>query len=183
MANKKNKNISKGQKARNEKLEIERKQSIFKIGAGIFVLLLLGMFIFVQSDSDKGEGVKIYGDDVIEMSYFHYSRCSHCIVQNKYNKFLKVKYPNLKIIEYEISNASVLDIYKDYASQIEGLDPDKFPGTPLTIFMQTKEFNIGYGSDDTTGKKISSIIKSINDKINENWDASTMKRTINSLEE
>ncbi len=59
---------------------------------------------------------------------------------------------------------------------VEGLDSEKFPGTPLTVF-ESGEFNVGYGSDETTGKKLVEMIEAEQAKIDASWDVTTMKRT------
>ena len=41
-----------------------------------------------------------------------------------------------------------------------------------------KEFNIGYGSDETTGKKLIDMIDAEQAKIDANWDTATMTRTV-----
>jgi hypothetical protein len=114
---------------------------------------------------------------VITMNYFHLKTCPHCIKQNSFNKYLIERFPNLKIEVHELSSTGTLNLYKIIANEVEGLDPEQFPGTPLTVFVESGEFNIGYGSDETTGKKLVEIIESEQARIDASWDTETMIRT------
>lgn len=140
----------------------------------IAVLAVLAIAVFLGQEKTSTE-IKLYGDDVIDMYYFHWTQCPHCIEQNKYNKKLKEMYPNLRINEYEITQSGSMDKYKEMAPNYEGLDPNQFPGTPLTIIGT--EFNVGFGTEETTGQTIVDMIEKENIRINENWNDATMKRT------
>lgn len=152
---------------------------------GFFAIIILIGIVSISFDKlKKGDDNsliyenKIYGDDVIEMYYFHWTRCSHCIEQNKFNKKLIAKYPNLKIIEFEITEDGSKEKYEELAQNYDELANswDEFPGTPLTLI--NNEFSIGYDKDETTGKKIEDMIIKKNQEINNNWDENTMTRTI-----
>ncbi len=141
----------------------------------IAVLIILGLSVFLTAEKESNE-ILLYGDDVIVMSYFHWTKCPHCIKQNAFNdRVIKEQYPNVKINEYEITNPATNAKYQEMAKNYEGLDPNNFPGTPLTIIGE--EYNIGYGDDDTTGPIIIEMIEKEQAKIDANWDDATMKKT------
>ncbi|MCA9495613.1 MAG: hypothetical protein KC589_01615, partial [Nanoarchaeota archaeon] len=151
------------------------KRNIFLIGFfGIIIIVGVASLSIdsIKNDNNNNNKNKTYGDDVIEMYYFHWTLCSHCKEQNKFNEKLIKKYPNLKIIEFEVTEDGSEEKYKEIAQNFEELPNDKIPGTPLTIIGN--EYNIGYGKDETTGKKLEDLIIKENIKINENWDENTM---------
>lgn len=171
------KKVTKAQANREAKQAEARKKSMMTwIGVLLVVALIFGIMVGTAPEKINQDDLE-FGDDVISMTYFHLKTCPHCIKQNAFNKYLIVKYPNLKIEEYELSSPGVLNAYKDLANEIEGLDAENFPGTPLTIFEDSGEFNIGYGSDETTGKKLVEMIEAEQARIDENWDSTTMVRT------
>jgi hypothetical protein len=121
---------------------------------------------------------KIYGDDKIVMYYFHWVRCPHCIEQNKFNKKLLEKYPNLEIKSFEVTDPNTKSIYESIAKNYSELPDDwkDFPGTPITIIGNF--VNIGYGNEETSGKDIENAILKEQEVINRNWDNNTMKKTV-----
>jgi hypothetical protein len=170
------KKTSKAQENREVKEAAQRKKSMMTWGGILLVVALVFGIMIGTSPEEVNQDDLVFGDDQITMTYFHLSTCPHCIKQNAYNKYLIAKFPNLKIEAFELSAAGTLNRYKDIASGIEGLEPDNFPGTPLTVF-DSGVFNIGYGSDETTGLKLLGMIEAEQAKIEETWDASTMVRT------
>ena len=162
----------------------KRKKSFFErnsksiIFFGIVIILIgivLGVGFFSQSNKTNSNSLP-YGDDVIDMTYFHWVKCPHCIKQNEFNEKLLEKYPNLRITKYEITSPITQEKYREIASRIEKLDPENFPGTPLTIIGNRT--NVGYGSDETTGKIISEMIEEEQERINSQWNDETMIRTV-----
>lgn len=139
------------------------------IGLGLIVML-------VAIDNSEEEKNKVYGDDVITMHYFHLTTCPHCQRFDEYLPELEGKYPNLKVEKYEMTQSSSAQTYRRMANETQGLDPNQFPGTPLIIIGE--EFNVGFGTPESTGPIIESLIQTEQEKINENWNESTMTRTI-----
>ncbi len=138
----------------------------------IFLILLIGAFITVTSKNNNEN--KIYGDDVIEMHYFFSKTCSHCIKQRSFNSKLEELYPNLKIIGHDTANpAEALEVYNRFAKEFDGLDENQFPGTPLTIIGD--EYNVGYGTDETTGQILVDMIEKQQELIDANWNSSKTK--------
>lgn len=168
---------SKAQANREAKKAAQRKKSMMTWGGVLLVVALIFGVMIATSPEEVNQDDLVFGDDKITMTYFHLKTCPHCIKQNSFNKYLIEKYPNLKIEEFELSAGGTLEKYKEVAEMTEGLEVDSFPGTPLTVF-ESGEFNIGYGSDDTTGKKLIEMIDAEQARIDASWDTATMKRTV-----
>jgi hypothetical protein len=168
---------SKAQINREIKESAQRKKSMMTWGGILLVIALVFGIMIGTSPEEVNQENLVFGDDVITMNYFHLKTCPHCIKQNSFNKYLIERFPNLKIEVHELSSTGTLNLYKIIANEVEGLDPEQFPGTPLTVFVESGEFNIGYGSDETTGKKLVEIIESEQARIDASWDTETMIRT------
>lgn len=149
------------------------KDNFLMLSVSVVIIILIAA-VFLGQEKQSTE-IKLYGDDVIDMYYFHWTQCPHCIEQNKYNKKLKEMYPNLRINEYEITQAGSMDKYKVLSENYEGLDANQFPGTPLTIIGE--EFNVGFGTEETTGQTIVDMIAKEQARIDASWDDATMKKT------
>ena len=163
-------------KTRKKSFFEENKLLIRIIGIAVLVVLLfLGIGHITDKTEENAKNLP-YGDDVIDMTYFHWVKCPHCIKQNEFNEKLLEKYPNLRIIKYEISNPNTQQKYKEIAARVDKLDPENFPGTPLTIIGNRT--NVGYGSDETTGKIITEMIEEEQERINAEWNDETMIRTV-----
>lgn len=125
-----------------------------KLYTGLAIAVVLALVIFLNANTTQ-QDVQIT-DDSIVMYYFHLSTCPHCIEQNKFNDYLEAKYPNLVIIEYEMTRQDSKQTYFQMASQIKGLDENNI-ATPTTIIGD--QFNVGFGSAETTGVKIEQMIQ------------------------
>lgn len=137
---------------------------------GILIIGSLYVFSVGREEANKNT---IYGDDVVDMYYFHLSTCPHCHKQNEFHKTLLVKYPNLRINAFEVSKQESISKYVEFANRIEGLDPNRFPGTPLTIIGE--EFNVGFASAETTGVTIEKMISEKNEEILSSWEEGMVK--------
>jgi glutaredoxin len=147
-----------------------RKNKYLLIGLGVFVLIA-ALMVGLNSDSDEN---RVYGDDRIDMYYFHLSTCPHCHKQNEFNEFLKEKYPQLNIIEFELTSRESQEKYVEMASQFPGLQ-GQAPATPTTMIGD--QYNVGYGSDETTGQKIIAMIEARKAEIDASWNPETMIRS------
>lgn len=136
----------------------------------IFLLIITAAIFFLNMDKNEKNENMLYGDDMIEMHYFYLSTCPHCHEQEKFHSTILEKYPNVKIFEYEMTKTGSLERYQRMAKNLEGLDPDKFPGTPLSIIGN--ETNIGFGSSETTGQKLLDMIEKEHMRIMNNWNES-----------
>lgn len=143
---------------------------------GVMILLIAFTIVSSIQNQNKAQSLenRVYGDDVVEMTYFHLSTCPHCHKQNQFHKVLLEKYPQLKIVEYEISRQESQDKFVEMAEDYVEIDPNK-PTTPTTIIGD--RVNIGYGSDETTGVTLEEMIQEEIQKIEANWDEETMVRS------
>ena len=161
-----------------QKLRQSIKKNIISISI-IGVMLLLIVFTIigsVMSQERKSElENKVYGDDVVVMTYFHLSTCPHCHKQSAYHKVLLYKYPQLKIEQFELSTQQSQDKFLEIAENFIELDANR-PSTPTTIIGN--RVNVGYGSDETTGKLLEEMILEEIQRIEASWDENTMIRTI-----
>lgn len=142
----------------------------------IAILVIIGLPFMLGKSSDKeNQQSQIFGDDVIDLEYFHLSTCPHCHKQNEFHKILLEKYPNLRINTYEMTKRSSAEKLQEISANYPDFDINQF-GTPTSFIGE--EFNIGYGSDDTTGQKLIEMIEKEQTRINENWNESTMIRSV-----
>lgn len=142
----------------------------------IAILLLVGITVGVlSSEETKTQENLVYGDDVIEMHYFHLSTCPHCHKQNAFHSTILAQYPNVRINTYEITEPGTRAKLEEIAGQYPEFDLSKF-GTPTSFIGE--EFNVGYGSDATTGQKLLSMVQKEQARIDASWDEAIMTRTI-----
>jgi hypothetical protein len=163
-----------------ERLKEAKRNNFFKdnglVLSIVLILLLVGVGVSFLSSSNTEEMENlIYGDDVIEMHYFHLSTCPHCHKQNAFHSTILGQYPNVRINTYEITQAGTRAKLEEIAAQYPDFDLSKF-GTPTSFIGE--EFNVGYGSDSTTGQKLLSMVEKEQARIDANWDSTTMTKTI-----
>ncbi len=91
-------------------------------------------------------------NDKITLYFFHGDGCPHCAAEEKYLETLEDKYPDIKIVSYEVWHNEEND---NLLSQVKtALKIDK-TGVPVTIIGKT--YMMGYG--DSTGGKIERAIE------------------------
>jgi hypothetical protein len=163
---------------KNKNLGTIKLKNFFKNNSVLIIIfgliVVMGFLVYISAGNQQKEANKIYGDDVIEMHYFFQRTCKFCQLQKQFHPELQMKYPNLKIIEHDFAKATDRDYYKTFLDKIEGLPQN--PGTPLTIIGD--RYNEGFGSPETSGAVLFSMIEEEQMKIEENWDNETMKRTV-----
>lgn len=157
-----------------------KKNAISIIVIGILLLLIVGTIIGANMNQNKKSELenKVYGDDVVVMTYFHLSTCPHCHRQAAYHKVLLDKYPQLKIESYELSSQSSQQKFLEVAQEFIELDQNR-PSTPTTIIGN--RVNVGYGTDQTTGLLLEEMIEEEIQRIEASWDENTMTRTIDMI--
>lgn len=139
--------------------------------AAVVVLAVIGAIMSARSTWPS----KTFGDDEIQMHFFHARTCPHCHAQKVYHWTFEEKYPNLNIIEYETSFPSTKKALEAFAEKYpDQLDLARF-WTPTTIIGDT--VNIWF-SETSTPARLMKLIEEEQVKIDENWDANTMTRTI-----
>lgn len=141
---------------------------VFLVFIGVIVLIVL------LANSNGNEEL-VYGDDVIDMYYFHLSTCPHCHKQNEFmDRVIEKQYPNVRINRYEITAPESKQKYIEFASKHPELDPNSI-STPTTIIGNRT--NVGYGTDETSGQIIIDMIEEEQRKIDAKWNPSTMITT------
>lgn len=163
-----------------ERLKEAKKNNFWKKNGLILsivgILIIVGIMVMISSNSQLEEAQNlVYGDDVIDMYYFHLSTCPHCHKQNAFHPTILTQYPNVRINSYEITQPGTREKLEEIAAQYPEFDLSQF-GTPTTFIGE--EFNVGYGSDATTGQKLLSMIQKEQEKIDAQWDEQTMTKTI-----
>lgn len=148
-------------KSKKERREELKKSSMSKkikdklpliIGVGIFLIIA---FLAISQSTQNEVILGNNSSDSVEMVYFHLPTCPHCIEQNKFNLKLVEAYPNLKIVKYNMELQSSREKLNEYIEKIPALQNERI-GTPLTIVGE--QYNIGFGTAETTGLKISKMI-------------------------
>jgi len=166
-------NLSKKERLRYEKEKEKRNTKVMIWGIIILFIALISFLIIKTNNSSNNENL-IYGDDVIEMQFFHLTTCPHCIEQKKFHVTLLERYPNLRINEYEITAPENRQKYLEFAKANNLKNPENI-ATPTTFIGNRS--NIGFGTPETTGKTLISMIEDENNRIAKSWDSNTMKTT------
>lgn len=173
MSSKKSKNIPENLNKIKFKNFLKNNMSLVSF---VIILLLITLAIGVNQFKTKlqEEEKIVYGDDVIEMNFFHLITCPHCIEQKKFHKVLLEKYPNLKIIEYDMASPESRSKYLELAKAQGFKNPENI-ATPTTFIGNRS--NVGFGTPETTGKTLISMIEDENIRITSIWNNNTMKTT------
>lgn len=121
---------------------MEKKITIFILG----LIFLLTFFIGFKNVFAQQKKVEIY--------FFWGQGCPHCAEEKPFLEKLKQKYPQLEVKAFEVYyNKENQDLFQKVASayntQVEGV-PTTFIG---------KDFVVGFGSEETTGKEIEKLIQ------------------------
>lgn len=90
-----------------------------------------------------------------EMVIFYSPSCPHCHDALKFLDSIEQKYKNLKITKYNTSKTSGANYYFHYTKKLN-LNTS---GVPLAVFGD--KYELGYGTDDTTGQKYISHIEEL----------------------
>lgn len=126
---------------------MENKTNIKKII--IWLLICIFALIIIISKSASGN------DKKIEMVLFYSPSCPHCHNAIEFLKKIEPQYKDLKITKYDTSKRSGANYYFHYTKKL-GIDST---GVPLAIFGD--KYELGFGSEDTTGKKYIEYIDSM----------------------
>ena len=145
-----------------------KKQTVNKSDDKIFKFFLIGfvMLIIIAAIllNHKDEQVIVVNQGDVVVHYFYLETCPHCKEQEEFHKVLLTKYPNVKIIEYEMTKTSSQEKYIKLGNEV-GMDTSKI-STPTTIIG--KDYNIGFLNEAVTGKKLEAMIeKEINNHNND----------------
>ncbi|OGG05994.1 hypothetical protein A3B48_03560 [Candidatus Gottesmanbacteria bacterium RIFCSPLOWO2_01_FULL_40_10] len=111
----------------------------------IFILLLILFLTIIPSKS--------FSQNNITVHFFRSEGCPHCAKEEVFLEKLKVKYPDLEIRDYEISqnrnNAELLQkTGKELAADVSGV--------PFTVVG--RHYTVGFGTEETSGRIIEEMI-------------------------
>jgi len=125
-----------------QKVNTDIMKKYFLIGfIGFFIIF---SFIIKSSFAQQNE---------VNLYFFWGQGCPHCTHEELFLESLRLKYPLLKVYDFEISNNKV---NRDLLIEIgKNLNFD-IPGVPLTIIND--EVIVGYYNDETTGKQIEEMV-------------------------
>ena len=123
---------------------------------GILVFILIIFIVYTIGTFTNKKSTEVFGDDKVDMFFFHLDTCPFCLKQKKFHKILKDKYPQLNIMEYEISNPKSKALLINFSKDFSKIDKEKI-STPTTIIGD--EVIIGFASQTTTGKTLINAIE------------------------
>lgn len=106
----------------------------------IFIFLFLGSLVFAQQ--------------TLEIYFFWGQGCPHCSAEKPFLEKMKQKYPQIVVKDFEIYNhPENRELFKKIAQayKVEAV------GVPMTFIGEN--FVLGFGTEETTGKKIEELIK------------------------
>lgn len=118
----------------------------------LLLFLLIIPFIAVKS---------IYADEPKQVTiYFFWGEgCPHCAKEEKFLENLVSRYPEVKVIDYEVwGNKKNRDLMIEYGKKLNA----DVKGVPFTVIGQ--EYINGFLSDETTGKRIEDAVNKIRSK-------------------
>ena len=136
----------------------------------ISAILLIFLLAYIIGAATKQE--KVFGDDRIDLHFFHLSTCPACHRQISFHKKLKEMYPNLNIIEYEIKQPQTRKVLEEFAKNHSQIKLDEF-STPTTIIG--KKLNIGFGDAESSGKILIEMIEEEITRINSSWNSNKIR--------
>jgi cytochrome c biogenesis protein CcdA/glutaredoxin len=114
----------------------------------IFFLLIFIFFLFFFSLKE------IFSAGKVEIYFFYGQGCPHCAQEKPFLEELKQKYPQLEVKDFEVYySRENLELFKKVA-QAYKTQP---VGVPMTFIG--KDFIVGFGTKETTGKQIENLIQ------------------------
>lgn len=130
---------------RNKSMEFLRKNLIY---ISVAIVVILAIFKFISPAPVAQE----YSSDKVNLYFFYGDGCPHCAKEEILLDELENKYPEINIYRYETwydsENAQVLDHLRS--------EMDFRAGVPVLIVGE--EVVVGYGSYESTGKKIEKLV-------------------------
>ncbi len=119
----------------------------------LMLVCVLSVFMFVSK--------KASGDDkMAELILFYAPGCPHCHHAMEFLEKIEKNYPDLKIIKYNTATKTGVNYYFHYTKKL-GIDSK---GVPLAVFGE--KYELGFGDDNTTGKKYIEYIEEMINKKN-----------------
>lgn len=122
----------------------------------VFIMVMIGLLAFQAAASPfTVEAASSTAQRRVSVYLFWGEGCGFCEKEIRFLKDLQGKYPGLEVEMFEVwHNQSNLVLFEDMC-RAYGLN--RIPGVP-TLFIG-EDVVIGYGSDETTGKRIEELVK------------------------
>jgi cytochrome c biogenesis protein CcdA/glutaredoxin len=96
----------------------------------------------------------VFSSDKVEIYFFWGQGCPHCAKEKPFLEKLKQKYPQLDVKEFEVYYSTEnQELFKKVAEAYN----TEVNGVPTTFIG--RDFIVGFGSEETTGKKIEDLIQ------------------------
>lgn len=112
----------------------------------LIFLITLTFFLFLPSFVSAQQKVQLW--------FFWGQGCPHCAAEKPFLEELAKKYPQLEIKEFEIYyNKENQQLFEKVAKAYN----TSASGVPMTFVG--KDFVLGFGTKETTGKQIESLVK------------------------
>lgn len=114
----------------------------------LFLIIFISLFFIFSS-------INLFASSQVTLDFFWSNGCPHCAKEKVFLEELKLKYPNLIVNSYEISQNMANALLFQSVGQKLGAD---ISGVPFTVVGD--KYVVGFGSNDTTGREIESFILS-----------------------
>ncbi|HHX58442.1 MAG TPA: hypothetical protein GX706_01590 [Candidatus Moranbacteria bacterium] len=121
-----------------------------KFLSGIFWLILLGGFLTYFDKANAAE-FEVYP---VRLFLFHADWCPHCKDELRYLESLKDKFPNLTVIDFEVSQSRENKKLMDKSVQAYRINQLAFPTTIIG-----DKYIIGFDNSESKGEEIEELIK------------------------
>lgn len=123
------------------------------------VLLVLGI-ILITSHYYPFQKSEECSYQELKVDFFFHPTCPHCQEQKKFNQILREEFPQVGFVYHDVSMAEESALLRQLANE-KGIPTSKL-GVPMTFFGEY--YFIGFGSAETTGKKIREALKDFLEK-------------------
>ena len=112
------------------------------------------------------------GEEKMDIYFFYGEGCPHCAEEEPFLDKLEIKYPQIDINRYEVWNdKDNLRLMQQMAFE-HGVEAN---GVPVTIVGD--DVFVGFGSEETTGKKIEAAISNLCTCVNETYQKSLLEES------
>lgn len=127
---------------------MQKKQRIFNgIQKTFFIILSLSL-IFSWSNF-------VFAQKEVKVDFFYSEKCPHCQAEQKFLDEMAVKYPQIKISRYSVSDQNNVERLKNLCKECKA---DQYFGLVPMTFVD-EEFILGFDNNESVGKKIEDKIR------------------------
>lgn len=136
----------------------------------MWVIIALGFFYGYMG------GEKVYGDDVIDLYYFHTTDCTDCYEIENLFEDLDEDILNLRVNNIELIDSNSINQYKSLAAKFEDLNSNGLPSGTSSLTFLGEGYLLGYSQEDSK-RKLMELIMEEQKKIDAKWNDKTMTKT------